>query len=232
MNGAALSVLTLLSAGFVLGLKHALDADHVAVVSTLVSQTKSLKRSSLLGALWGLGHTATLLLVGLAVLLFKLAIPPRLALAVEFFVGIVVVLFGVDLLRKIASGKIHAHRHVHDGTAHSHLHAHVDGVPAHQHSHRAFAVGALHGLAGSAALTLFVLASVRSTLQGLAFILVFGLGSIVSMLLVSSAIGLPLLMTTRFAKVQTAIQTLAGATSIVIGLIIIYQIGFVRGLLT
>lgn len=222
------AIFALLGTGFLLGLRHALDADHVAVVSTMVSQTKSMKKTSLLGVLWGLGHTTTLLLVGLVALLLNITIPPRAALLAEFVVGLVVVLFGVELLRKIVRGTLRAHRHAHDGITHTHLHSH-DVEASHQHHHRAFAVGTLHGLAGSAALTLLVLTTVQSTLQGIAFILIFGLGSIISMLLASTAIGLPFLLTKRFDRLKTAIQALAGTMSIVIGLMILIQIGIVRG---
>lgn len=224
MTPTVVTTVTLLSAGFILGLKHALDADHVAVVTTMVSQTKSLKKSSLLGAMWGLGHTATLLLAGLAVLLLKITIPARVALGLEFIVGLAVIGFGVDLLRQIARGTIHVHRHSHDGTVHTHLHSHAVQT-AHQHNHRALAVGALHGLAGSAALTLLVLTSATSTLQGVAFILIFGLGSIISMLIISVGLGLPFLLTKRFAKVNSAVQATAGAMSIAIGLMMVYTIG-------
>lgn len=238
MNGEIVTSATLLGAGFILGLKHALDADHVAVVTTMVSQSKSLKKSSLLGAMWGLGHTATLLLVGVAILLFKLTIPSRLAFGLEFVVGLVVIGFGVDLLRKISKNQIHVHQHEHGGSVHSHLHAHLNvpfvstysaGKPTHNHNHRALAVGALHGLAGSAALTLLVLTTAQSTLQGIIFILIFGLGSIISMLLISSAIGLPFLLTKRFTKVNAAIQAAAGAMSIAIGLMMVYTIGINSG---
>ncbi len=230
MNNAA-AVFALLGSGFILGLKHALDADHVAVVSTMVSQTNNMKKSSMLGVLWGLGHTTTLLIVGLAVLLLQITIPPRAALMAEFIVGLVVVIFGIDLLRKIISGTLHAHRHAHNGIVHTHLHSH-EKQDAHRHSHRAFAVGALHGLAGSAALTLLVLTTVQSTFQGIAFILIFGFGSILSMLIASTAIGLPFLLTKRFAKLKTTVQTLAGTISIAIGLMILIQIGLGRGFLT
>lgn len=228
MNGMVATFVTLLGAGFILGLKHALDADHVAVVTTMVSETKSMKKSSLVGALWGIGHTATLLAVGLIILLFKVSIPARAAFTLEFIVGVVVMFFGIDLLRKVARGTVHAHRHSHDGSVHTHFHSH-ETQTAHRHSHRALAVGALHGIAGSGALTLLVLTTVQSTLQGIAFILVFGLGSIISMLIVSSAIGLPFLLTKRFTRIRAATQILAGTISIVIGLIIVIKIGLTSG---
>ncbi len=221
MTGELSQVAMLLGAGFTLGMKHALDADHVAVVSTMVSQTKNLRRSSLLGAWWGVGHTTTLLIAGLVVLLFRISIPARIALGLEFIVGLVVILFGLDLLRKIVRGTIHTHQHRHDGVAHTHLHSHKAQAA---HQHRALAIGALHGLAGSAALTLLVLTTVHSTLQGIAFILIFGLGSIVSMFIISSAIGLPLLLTARSGTTKVVIQSLAATSSVVIGLKIVYDL--------
>lgn len=220
MTQPLVTSVTLLSTGFVLGLKHAFDADHVAVVTTMVSQSKSLKKSSLLGAWWGLGHTATLLLAGLIVLMFKIVIPARLALGLEFIVGAVVILFGLDLLWKIRRGRIHAHAHTHGGSMHTHLHSHLD-QPSHRHGHRALAVGALHGLAGSAALTLLVLSSVQSIPQGILFILIFGFGSIVSMILISSVIGLPFLLTKGFTRATAIIQAVTGTMSVAVGVLIL-----------
>jgi high-affinity nickel permease len=223
MTSFVAASVALVGAGFLLGLKHALDADHVAVVTTMVSQSKNLKKASLLGVFWGLGHTAALFMVGLIVLLVKVQIPERVALAFEFTVGLVVVGFGVDLLRKIARGQIHAHRHSHDGSVHTHIHSHAL-QSTHQHNHRALAVGALHGLAGSAALALLVLSTVQSTLQGIVFILIFGVGSILGMVIISSVIGLPFLLTSRFTKINAIIQALAGTASVAVGIFIILTI--------
>ncbi len=222
-------LITLLGLGLLLGLKHALDADHVVAVSTIVSRTRSVKRSSLYGALWGAGHTLTLFLVGLVLLTFKLAMPDKIALSFEFVVGIVLVLLGVDVLRKTKGKKIHLHRHEHDRIAHVHFHSHR-GSSHHNHGHRSFVVGMIHGLAGSAALTLLVLTTVKSVLQGLLYILVFGIGSILGMLAVSAVIGLPFVLTARFDKLHTLVERAAGTISIVLGIIIMYEIGYVGGL--
>lgn len=225
-----LQLITLLSLGFILGLKHALDVDHVVAVSTIVSQTKSLKKSSLSGAIWGLGHTTTLFLVGLLILGLKLVLPEKLALSFEFLVGIVLVVLGTDVLRKVIKDKVHLHGHKHDNITHLHLHAH-NTSQSHSHTHKSFIVGMFHGLAGSAALMLLVLPTVESMLQGLLFILIFGIGSILGMLITSTIIGLPFVFTTKFDRINNIVKTVAGTLSIVLGFTIMYEIGIVGGLL-
>src|SRR3989338_11560551 len=216
-----ISLLSLLVLGFVLGLEHALDADHVAAVTAIASETKSIKKSSLLGLFWGLGHTATLLIAGILVLLLKISIPEKLALSFEFLVGVVLVVLGIDVLRKTFMGKIHFHAHSHDGAEHIHIHSHKLS-DSHDHAHKSFSVGALHGLAGSAALMLLVLATADSLFSGLLYILVFGLGSIVAMLTISTIIGLPFRLTSNFSKANGTIKLITGAASIVLGVSIIY----------
>lgn len=222
-------LITLFGLGFVLGLKHALDADHVVAVSTIVSQTKSLKKSLLAGAIWGVGHTITLLLVGLVILIFKLTIPDKLALSFELIVGVVLVVLGVDVLRKVIREKVHLHEHQHGSSVHTHLHPHKESW-SHDHTHRSFVVGMIHGLAGSATLMLLVLTTVGSVFQGLLYILIFGVGSIIGMLIVSGIIGFPFLLLAKFGKINDSVKILAGTISIVLGFTIMYKIGFVNGL--
>lgn len=226
----SIHIITLLGLGFVLGLKHALDADHIVAVSTIVSQTGSLKKSSLFGAIWGIGHTTTLLIVGLIILGLKLAIPAWLALSFEFLVGIMLVVLGVDVLLKVRQDKLHVHKHVHEGIKHTHVHSHKDSN-IHNHVHRSFAVGMVHGLAGSATLMLLVLASANSLAQGVGYILVFGIGSILGMLIVSAIIGLPFVLTTKFETVHNRVRILAGSFSILLGSTIMYEISLLNGLL-
>ncbi len=224
-------LLGLLAFGFLLGLQHALDPDHVVAVSTLVSETKSLRRSSLLGALWGLGHTTTLLLAGLVVLLLKVAIPERVALSFEFLVGILLVILGGDVVRRVWQERPHVHLHTHaDGTTHIHLHSHRHG-PDHHHGHRSYMVGLVHGLAGSAALLLLVLGTVEQLSLGILFILVFGLGSILGMLVTSTAIALPFTLLGRMARVDRSLRLAAGTISILLGVAIMVEIGWFEGLL-
>ncbi len=221
--------ITLLGFGFILGLKHALDADHVVAVSTIVSQTKSLRKSSVFGLLWGVGHTTTLFLVGFFILTLKLVIPVKLALSFEFLVGIVLVIMGADILIKIRREKLHLHKHEHNNKAHVHLHKHKE-TNEHHHHHKSFIVGMIHGLAGSAALVLLVLSTVKSTSQGLLFILIFGVGSIAGMFVTSAIVGLPFVLTSKFDRINEGVKIAAGTISIILGLTIIYEIGVVRRL--
>jgi len=219
------SLLSLLMLGFVLGLEHALDADHVAAVSAIASETKSVKKSSILGIFWGLGHTTTLFIAGIIVLIFKIVIPKNLALSFELLVGIMLIALGLGVLWKAAKSKIHLHIHEHDGAGHVHFHSHaLSESHSHSHAHKSFIVGAVHGLAGSAALMLLVLSTADSLFSGLLYILVFGLGSIIAMLTISTIIGLPFRLTSNFGKINGAIKLIAGFASIILGVSIIYGI--------
>jgi high-affinity nickel permease len=218
------SLVTALGLGLLLGLRHALDADHVAAVSTLVSRERGLVRSCLLGAFWGAGHTLALLGAGIAVIAFKLTITPGVEEALERTVGLVLVLLGGHvLLRALAGLRVHGHEHTHDGVAHRHAHLHVGSSDA-AHVHliqlggRPFVVGLLHGLAGSAALTLLVLGTIPSPIGALAYIVVFGVGSTAGMLLLSGLVGLPVALAAHGAhRLQTAIQVVAGIGSAALG---------------
>jgi High-affinity nickel-transport protein len=218
------SLVTALGLGLLLGLRHALDADHVAAVSTLVSRERGLVRSCLLGAFWGAGHTLALLGAGIAVIAFKLTITPGVEEALERTVGLVLVLLGGHvLLRALGGLRVHGHEHTHDGVAHRHAHLHVGSSDA-AHVHliqlggRPFVVGLLHGLAGSAALTLLVLGTIPSPIGALAYIVVFSVGSTAGMLLLSGLVGLPVALAAHGAhRLQTAIQVGAGIGSAALG---------------
>jgi hypothetical protein len=211
------SLVTVLGLGLTLGLRHALDADHVAAVSTLVARERGFVRSCLLGAFWGAGHTLALLGAGIAVILFKLTITPALEAALERTVGLVlVVLGGHVLLRTVGGLLVHAHEHDHDGVIHRHAHLHL-GSPAAAHVHlfrlggRPFAVGLLHGLAGSAAFP--------SPIGALVYLLVFGVGSTAGMLLLSGLVGLPVALAAPGAhRLQRVIQIVAGIGSSALGI--------------
>src|SRR5262245_32291543 len=219
------SLITALGLGLLLGLRHALDADHVAAVSTLVSHERGLLRSCLLGAFWGAGHTLALLGAGIAVILFRLTITPGLEAALEWTVGLVLVLLGGHvLLRALGGVLVHGHEHTHDGLVHRHPHLRL-GSPDAAHVHllrlggRPFVIGLLHGLAGSAALTLLVLGTIPSSIGALAYILVFGIGSTAGMLLLSGLVGLPVALAVEGAhRLQTAIQVAAGVGSAALGI--------------
>ncbi len=224
--------------GLILGIKHALDADHVIAVSTIVSEHRSLKWASLIGAFWGLGHTATLFAVGLLVIGLRLTIPPRLALGLEFLVAVMLVMLGVSILwRSFGPERLHLHPHAHNPQTHAHFHLHGSREEDHGHGHpfnsmrKPFLVGMVHGLAGSAALMLLVLTTIPSPLAGLAYILIFGFGSVGGMLILSSLIGLPFVLTARrFTAMNRWIQVGAGAASVAFGIFLGWEIGFEAGL--
>jgi ABC-type nickel/cobalt efflux system permease component RcnA len=228
---------TTLILGLALGIRHALDPDHVVAVSTIVSQYRNPLRATLAGAFWGLGHTATLLLVGIAVLGFKLTIPDRLALSMEFLVGVVLFGLGVQVLWQSLRRKKHTHLHDHGDGPHTHEHTHTsersgeDGEHHPLRQHRSLLLGMIHGLAGSAALMLLVLTTIQSPAEGVAYILVFGIGSILGMMVISTLIGLPFaLASRRFASLNASIRLLAGVLSLVLGLLVMTDIGFIKGL--
>ena len=232
LSGMFVTVLVL---GFALGLKHALDPDHMVAVSTIVSESKSIARSSLVGTFWGLGHTMSLLLAGIAVIAFRIRIPDRVALWMEFTVALMLVMLGLKaLLKPLRSWKVHVHRHNHDGSSHIHVHMHRPGEEhAHHHRHligfgaRPFFVGMVHGMAGSAALMILVLATIPSAVAGLLYIAVFGLGSVGGMLIMSSLISLPFVLAKkRFRVLSEGLQVTVGLFSLGFGLFLAWQYGF------
>jgi sulfite exporter TauE/SafE len=219
------TVLAALFFGFLLGIKHALDADHIVAVTTIVSRSGSLLRSAIVGLSWGLGHTLTLFAAGLAVLVFRLTIPDKLSLGMEFAVGVMLVLLGVPLVWRLLKKKPHLHLHQHGESSHLHSHSHED-TPEHDHKHirRPLLMGMIHGLAGSGALTLLVLNTMSSVGQGLVFLLVFGVGSILGMVLFSGAIGLPFrLIGGRSRQFGIWLRGAAGFISVALGLFIMWQ---------
>ncbi len=227
-----ITVLTALPFGFLLGVKHALDADHIVAVTTIVSRSNSLLRAVLVGLTWGVGHTLTLFAAGFAVLVFKLVIPDRLALSMEFVVGVILVVLGVPLVRQLLTTRAHIHWHQHEDKRHLHSHSHYE-TPVHNHQpiRRPLLVGMVHGLAGSGALTLLVLSTMSSVVQGLFLLLLFGVGSILGMLVFSGLISLPFRLTSGFSlRLNLWVQGVAGVASIAFGLFIMWYTGFVSGL--
>ena len=211
---------TVAGLGLVFGVQHALDADHVVAVTAMAAESRSARRSWLLGLRWGLGHTAALMAVGTFLVVFRVTIPVGLALAFEYGVGAMLVVLGVNVLRTLRRERFHVHTHQHDdGVRHLHWHAHAVGR-THAHVHRPFFVGLLHGLAGGAALTLLIMASAPTLLAGLFFAAVFGVGSIIGMMVVSSALTLPFAATERFDAAHRTVTCAAGCLSIAMGLLV------------
>ncbi|CAN5760311.1 hypothetical protein BH20ACI4_BH20ACI4_34380 [soil metagenome] len=235
------STLGILGLGFVLGLKHATEADHLAAVSTIVSERKSLWSSAFIGGIWGLGHTIALFIAGVFVLLLNFRISERTERILEFGVGIMLVLLGLNVLRKILQGgRLHFHTHEHGERAHVHPHIHAPGHKDEPEAHHGFkfsprslVIGMIHGLAGSAALMLLIIPTIESRAVGLLYIVIFGIGSIGGMMLMSFLVGLPFHLTSKnFNRLNYTLQSVAGFASVGIGLYIIYEKGIVEGLIS
>ena len=227
------TVATALAGGFVLGLQHALDPDHLVAVSTIVSDHKSLRRSSLIGTFWGLGHSASLLGVGLAIILLRVSIPDTVLPWMEAPVAVMLIVLGISATQRALRERgvqIHTHVHEHGHRPHEHVHVHIGKEHDHVHrmfklGRRPFAVGLVHGFAGSAALTLLVLTKIPSIALGLVYMAVFGIGSIGGMLIMSAVISLPFVLTARrFETINGMIRLCAGVFSLAFGLMIAWEL--------
>jgi len=258
------SLLSIIALGFFLGMRHATDPDHVIAVTTIVSRQRSIRRSALIGAFWGLGHTLTILLVGAAIIVFKLVIPPRLGLSMELSVALMLIILGMmnvvsflrsapgaDLERRGTSASTHSHAHSHGDYIHSHSHRHVPERHGHRpdqtplayldrmfggvgfyHYIRPLVVGIVHGLAGSAAVALLVLTTIRSSNWAIAYLLVFGIGTIAGMMLITMSIASTLHLFVRSHRFSRGLAMASGLLSVAFGIFVAYQIGFVDGFFT
>jgi ABC-type nickel/cobalt efflux system permease component RcnA len=235
-------MISLLLLGLVLGMRHALEADHLAAVASLATRSKGTRRTVLQGAVWGLGHTLTLLAVGGACLLLRAAISERVAAALEGAVGVMLLLLGADVLRRMRRRRVHLHVHRHaDGTVHLHAHRHgpeeAHDPDHHLHAHegfplRALLVGMVHGLAGSAALLLLTLTTLSSAWLGVAYIAVFGIGSIAGMAVLAAVISLPLQGTARhLTGWYNGLEAVIGAGTLLVGAWVLYNTPWVQNLL-
>ncbi|MES1259442.1 MAG: high-affinity nickel-transport family protein [Gemmatimonadota bacterium] len=202
------NLLPTLLLGVVLGMRHATDADHVVAVTTITAGRRRIGDAMRIGALWGVGHTLTILLVGGAIIALHLIIPPRLGLAMEFAVALMLIGLGAyNLLggRRLAMGAMASLRPV--------------------------LVGIVHGLAGSAAVALLVLATIPEPRWAAGYLLLFGLGTILGMMAITASIAAPLSMTlSRFARVQRSLQLAAGTLSVAFGLFLASHIALADGL--
>jgi hypothetical protein len=206
-----LSALSAAVLGFLLGLRHATDADHVVAVTTIVSREGKFGRAARIGALWGLGHSMTLLIIGGALVLFRVAIPPRLGLGLEFGVALMLIVLGFSNLRTNAAEPVEKE------TAR-------DGI-------RPFVVGVVHGLAGSAAVALLVLAVIPEPVWAIAYLIVFGLGTVAGMTVVTWMIAAPTIYAAgRVKNLQRGIRLAAGAISLAFGIILAHAIVVEGGL--
>lgn len=253
---------SILAIGFFLGMRHATDPDHVIAVTTIVTNHRSSARAALIGAFWGLGHTATILVVGAGIILFNLVIPVRVGLSMELSVAVMLIVLGMinisSFLRAMpgsaeinSSEIVYSHAHSHGGVVHTHPHTH-----SHSHSDdaaqmpvawmdrllgtsslyryvRPFIVGLVHGLAGSAAVALLVLTTIRNAHWAVAYLLVFGVGTIAGMMLITMSIASAFHMVGRGrVKISRRLSLASGLLSVGFGLFVAYEICFVNGLFT
>lgn len=239
LGSGAIAALVL---GFLLGLKHATDADHVVAVSTIVSEYRNAWRGIWVGASWGLGHTTPLLALGIAILLLKEALLGRyesVAPAFEFGVGVMLVVLGAQVFWNLRRRRLHMHAHLREADPHVHIHAsHVvagEGEPAAEHRSffrpgrpffrvKSYFVGIVHGLAGSAAVMLVLLPQISSMWVGLGYLLLFGVGTILSMAAITLLLGVPFAVTGQFERVNRVVAGIAGTSSFVFGFALMGEI--------
>lgn len=246
-------LISIIALGFFLGMRHATDPDHVIAVTTIVTRQRSVARSAWIGAFWGLGHTLTILLVGAGIILFNLVIPVRLGLSMELSVGVMLIILGViniaSFFRSVseiaplepADSIAHPHSHT-PGAAHSHVHgtmekplAHADRVLKKLRLYqyiRPLIVGIVHGLAGSAAVALLVLTTIRDPRWAVAYLVVFGVGTIAGMMLITMSLASTLHWVGRNRRFSRQLALASGLLSVGFGLLVAYQTGIASGLFT
>lgn len=258
-----MGVVSVVLLGFFLGMRHATDPDHVIAVTTIVSRQRNMRGAALIGVAWGVGHTLTILAVGGVIVLVGWAIPPRLELSMELAVGAMLVLLGLANLRGFRQwfvaaradrtpGHVHTHAHQHGDYVHTHPHAHAPDAHPHRSDMtplarldrrlgslglyqlvRPLVVGVVHGLAGSAAAALLVLTIIAEPGWAIAYLGVFGVGTIAGMMLITAALAVPFAVTgRRFVGLHGPLRLGASLLSIAFGLFLAYQIGVVDGLFT
>lgn len=196
-DGASLVLVVIVAV--LLGLRHAADPDHIAAMTTLIAggKERAARAAAKLGLAWGLGHGTTLFVFGLPIVLFNSYLPERLQQAAETLIGFVIVFLAVRLLVRWRRGELHAHEHDHDGVQHAHLHSHAD-TPAHGHAHKprsplgAYGIGLVHGMGGSAGVSILILASIESKPLAVLSLVILAVFTAVSMTIITAGYGLTL----------------------------------------
>ena len=227
----------ILGLGFLLGMQHALEADHVAAVSSIAARRSEVADIVKHGLTWGLGHTLTLFVFAGAAIVLGQAMPEHLTQPLETAVGIMLVGLGAHVLWRLWRDRVHFHRHSHgDGTIHIHAHSHAGDAAPHtrsQHGHghgfrwRTLLVGLMHGMAGSAALLVLTVTQAPSVAVGLGYVALFGVGSMIGMGVLSTVIAVPLALSARWLTwANQGLQAAVGLVTIAIGLRTIAETAF------
>jgi len=257
-----ISFLSIVAVGFFLGMRHATDPDHVIAVTTIVSRQRNLLKAAMTGIFWGIGHTLTIFVVGTVIILFDVVIPARIGLSMELSVGLMLIVLGVmNIASFMRSARaispqdseiIHRHPHSHGDYVHSHAHGH--SLDTHPHSHpqtpltwldrlfgriglyqqlRPLVVGIVHGLAGSAAVALLILTTIRNPHWAIAYLLVFGAGTVGGMMLITMSIASAFnFFGKKHERFSQRLGLASGLVSLAFGLVLAYQIGVANGLFT
>lgn len=265
------SLVSIIALGFFLGMRHATDPDHVIAVTTIVSRERKFVKSAWIGAVWGIGHTLTIFVVGAAIILLDLVVPergtgsaqlhisPRIGLAMDLAVAIMLIVLGVMNVRRFSrwvpsvtsDAVVHSHSHSHGDYVHSHPHSHQ--LDSHPHAAnetllaridqlllrfrsygliRPLIIGIVHGLSGSAAVALLVVPIIRDPRWSVAYLLVFGVGTIIGMMLVTFTIASAFHVVRGGQQFFRRLALASGLLSLGFGLVVAYQICIVNGLLT
>ena len=254
---------SIVAIGFFLGMRHATDPDHVIAVTTIVTRQRRLGRAAMTGAFWGVGHTLTIFVVGSAIILFGVVIPPRIGLSMELSVGLMLVILGLmnlsafwrttkDISAQTHSDVVHAHPHTHGDYIHTHAHGHLPEAHPHRNDRtplalldrifgriglyqqlRPLIIGIVHGLAGSAAVALLVLTTIRDPRWAVAYLLLFGIGTVAGMMVITMSIASAFnFMGSRSKSFPRIVGLASGFVSLAFGIFLVYQIGFANGLFT
>jgi hypothetical protein len=257
-----INFLSIIAVGFFLGMRHATDPDHVIAVTTIVSRQRNLLKAAMTGIFWGVGHTLTIFVVGTIIILFDVVIPARIGLSMELSVGLMLIVLGVmniaSFLRSAHamtpqdSAVIHQHPHSHGDYVHSHAHGHTPETHLHSSNQtpltwldrlfgkiglyqqlRPLVVGVVHGLAGSAAVALLILTTIRNPRWAIAYLLVFGAGTVGGMMLITMSIASAFnFFGKKHERFSQRLGLASGLVSLGFGVVLAYQIGVANGLFT
>lgn len=218
-----ITLLSVLVIGFILGIKHAIEPDHVIAVSTIASKSRKLWDASLAGVYWGIGHTATLFIIGIILILMKNDLSVKWSMSLEFLVGIMLVYLGITSLLSFRKHRQQAHQ-IEEDSKDKHLNKREISY------FKSLFIGFVHGLAGSAAMVLLTMTTVDSVWQGGLYILIFGVGTTLGMLLFTTILGIPFVLSKKRFPINRSLIMITGTISVMFGIYYMYNLGINEGL--